>query len=324
MITLKKSPDKDFIIMNISDPQLGNEEWNDDAHNREILVNTFAKIMDKVHPDLITVSGDLAWSHSYVAYNKLADMIDSYGIPWAPVWGNHDNEAGPENVEILVDIMKARKNCIYESGDPTLGNGNYVIAIEENGKIVEGVIMMDSHDRVEYINPQGEVDCAWAKVIPEQIDWYKDQVKALKDMGCNDTTVIMHIPIYAYREAAAAAFPKNTEAKSITIEDSYKESSWNEGYKNSFGVRWEGICSYPADDGMMDAILEAGTTKHVVAGHDHTNNFVIEYKGTKLIYSMKIGAGCYWTPKLNGGTVLTVTSNGVESVHHEYVNDYIK
>ncbi|MBE5818054.1 MAG: hypothetical protein E7312_03260 [Clostridiales bacterium] len=325
MIKLKKQPNKNFKILNISDPQLDDSEWNDGEKSKEIITNTFAQLIERVKPDLITVSGDLSWSGCHAAYGKLADMLDSYGIPWAPVWGNHDNQGGADNVKALVDIVCARKHCIYESGDEALGNGNYVILIEENEKPVEGVIMMDSHDRMPYTDENGNVHSAWAKLYPEQVEWYKAQVKALQEIGCEDTTLVMHIPIYAYREAVEAALPKNIDPRKVSIEDSYKADTWNEGYKNSFGVMWEGdrVCSYPADDGMMDAILELGSTKHVIAGHDHVNNFVIEYKGVKLIYSLKLGLGCYWNPKLNGGTVLTVTGDGVTDVKHEYVNDYI-
>ena len=36
MITLKKNPEKDFIILNITDPQLGDPEWEDGHINRQI------------------------------------------------------------------------------------------------------------------------------------------------------------------------------------------------------------------------------------------------------------------------------------------------
>ena len=38
-----------------------------------------------------------------------------------------------------------------------------------------------------------------------------------------------------------------------------------------------------------------------------------------MIYALKIGAGCYWNPILNGGTVISVGERGVRDVKHEYV-----
>ena len=46
---------------------------------------------------------------------------------------------------------------------------------------------------------------------------------------------------------------------------------------------------------------------------------VIQYRGVKLIYGLKTGLGCYYNERLNGGTVLKVTKDGVTDVWHESV-----
>ena len=71
---------------------------------------------------------------------------------------------------------------------------------------------------------------------------------------------------------------------------------------------------------MFDVITELGSTKHILCGHDHINNFIIRYKGVKFIYGLKTGNGCYWNPSLNGGTVFRITENGVTDVRHQYVD----
>jgi len=320
MITLQKKPGKDFRILNLTDPQLGTSEWEEGHKNRKILVQTITELVKKVDPDLITVTGDLAWAGHNEAYDAIADLLDSFGRPWAPVWGNHDNQGGAESVDAVASRYLTHPLCVYEKGDPVMGNGNYVIAIEENGKIVEGVIMMDSHDRMPYTAPDGTESNEWAKLIPEQLVWYREQIEMLEKQGCHDTTMMMHIPIYAFREAWAAAVKPDLDPKSVTPETSADPANWNEEYAGSFGVKYEGICSYPADEGMFDVMLELGSTKHILCGHDHVNNYVINYKGVKFVYSLKTGAGCYWNPILNGGTVLSVTENGVSDLWHEYID----
>jgi len=320
MISLQKSPDRDFILLNLSDPQLSDTEWHPDHNNWKILTHTVRTVTERVHPDLITVSGDLAWAGQIHAYTCLADFLDSLQIPWAPVWGNHDNQDGPDMVNTIADICLAHQYCIFEKGDPSLGNGNYVISITENGRPVEGIIMMDTHDHASYTAPDGRETNEWAKLLPEQVEWYRDQVRTLKEMGCSDTALITHIPIYAYRKAFAAAFRADMDSKTVTPEESSTGICWNEGYKDAFGVLYEGICSYPADEGAFAAILEMGSTKHILAGHDHINNFVIPYKGVKFIYGLKAGPGCYWNPALNGGTCFRITADGIRQVWHEYVD----
>ena len=99
-----------------------------------------------------------------------------------------------------------------------------------------------------------------------------------------------------------------------------KGECWNEEYRNTIGVHLEEVGSYSAEDGVFDVISELNSTKHVIAGHEHVNNWMIRYKGVHLIYSHKTGAGCYWDAKLNGGTVIRITSDGVSDVYHEYVD----
>lgn len=320
MITLHKSPEKDFIILNFSDPQLGDDEWAPDHQNRKILTGTATEIINRVKPDLITISGDLAWSQNYEAYRQLGNFIESFGIPWTCCWGNHDNESGPEAVNKVADEYLTHPLFKYEKGDPMLGNGNFVIKIEENGKTAEGIIVMDTHDRMPFTDENGKTSEEWAKLLPEQLDWYEEQINALKAEGCNDTTIITHIPCYAFREAFDVAFRKDVDQFAVRPGNSTGSEFWNPGYESSFGVKREGDGSYPADDGVLARINKLGSTKHYLAGHDHISNFVIPYKGVKLIFSLKLGAGCYWETFLNGGTVLRITGNGVAEVRHEYVD----
>ncbi|MBR3998870.1 MAG: metallophosphoesterase, partial [Clostridia bacterium] len=266
MFTLKKSPDKDFLILNLTDPQLGDSEWAEGHKNRAILEKTVRELVDRVHPDLITVSGDLAWAGHDIAYDCLADLLDAFGIPWAPVWGNHDNQNGPESVDRVAARYMARKNCIYEKGDPAIGNGNYVIRIEEEGKVVSAVIMIDSHDRAKYTDPDGNEHSFWAKLTEPQMEWYREQIAGLKKIGCPDSTVIMHIPFYAYHDAYKAAYRANDEEsrKAMKLEDAVPGGEcWNEGYGDSLGVMYEGIGSFGVDDGVFEVMRSLGSTKTV-------------------------------------------------------------
>ena len=40
MITLSKESNKDFIVLNLTDTQLGTTEWEEEHKNREILIDT--------------------------------------------------------------------------------------------------------------------------------------------------------------------------------------------------------------------------------------------------------------------------------------------
>lgn len=314
MIRINKLKE-DFVVLNITDLQVSDNDWENSTENLKIFINTLNKLISKTNPDLITVSGDLSYAGQYKSYECIAQLLDSYKIPWAPVWGNHDNQGGVDVVNKQVEILKESPYLVYEEGNPDIGNGNYTIAICENDVIVYGIIMMDSHDRMEYVDESGDKSLKWAHLYPNQLNWYKEQIKLI---GGAKSMLITHIPIYAYNRAIEAAWNKEYDRKSISPTDSANEKYWNDGYKTSFGVCHEAICSYPSDEGMFDVIKELGSTDTVLVGHDHVNNFVISFNDINLAYGLKTGAGCYWDPKLSGGTVVRISKRSTE-IEHIYV-----
>lgn len=317
MIVLQKNPNKDFIVLNLTDPQLSDAEWEENAPQRKILEYTIEQLIARVQPDLITISGDLAWAGCDHAYRMLATFLEKFSIPWAPVWGNHDNQAGAEYIDKIATEYLTFPHCIYEKGDPRLGNGNYVICVEENGNPVEAIFMIDSHDRDDF---DGEEKKVYSKLTIEQMDWYKEQTCLLKEKGYTESMMVLHIPIYAYNTASKAAYKENIELAKITVAQADGTECWKEGYEESFGVQHEGICSYPNDDGVFAMIKEEDFTQYIIAGHDHVNNWVIRYDGVTMVYGLKAGAGCYWDSSLNGGTVFKINSKGVYEVSHVYVD----
>ena len=319
-IVLEKSPDEDFVVLNLTDTQLDNKEWDEGKITREILEYTIDELIKKTQPDLITISGDIAWAGHTKAYRMVAECVNSYGIPWAPVWGNHDNEDGIEYVDTIEELYMQYDNCIYKEGEKELGSGNYVISIEENGTPITAIFMMDTHDHDIYIDENGNEYEGYSKLNDEQKNWYELRAKSMKSLGYKDSAIIMHIPIFAYRTAFVEAFKQDIDPNTVTWQDSSNDEYWNEGYEDSYGVRYEYGGFPPVEDGVMDILEDIGHTKYMVVGHDHINNFVINYRGVNLVYGLKTGMGCYWDQRLNGGTVLRITSNGIEELYHEYIN----
>lgn len=319
MFILNKQPEKPFTVLNLTDIQLGMAEWQPGDPVGTAAVKTIRTLVQNTAPDLITLTGDQSWAGSDSSYQKLFELLDGFGVFWAPVWGNHDNQDGAEFVNKLAESLKGYKHCLYEAGDPALGNGNYVIRIDENARPAAALILMDSHDRAPYTAPDGTASTAWAKLWPPQLSWLSRQAALLARAGCSDVSLLTHIPPYVYREAAEAAFPKDLDRKSVDPMQSHLPEYWNPGYEGSEGVAYEGICSYPEEDGVWSVLTGCGNIRRVIVGHDHVNDFMIRYKGIQLIYALKTGAGCYYHPSLNGGTVLTVDT--AVTVHHVYTAD---
>ena len=179
---------------------------------------------------------------------------------------------------------------------------------------------MDTHDRHPYISDGGEEKLAWAKLYPEQFTWYEEQINMLNTLGFKETVIISHIPIFAYKTAADLAFKSDVKRKKITFMQSLGNDIWNDAYSDSFGVQYENISCYPLDDGFFDLIKKLSSTKNIICGHDHINCTSICLEGVRLTFALKTGPGCYWKPELNGGTVITITDDGVSIPQHEFVD----
>lgn len=320
MIKLTSNKERDFRLLNLTDPQLKIEEWDENNSTGNIFKKTVATLIERLSPDLITISGDLSYADDFASYKNFADYFDSFKIPWTCCFGNHDNQDGQEPMQRVIDEYMKHEYFVFEKCDSALGMTNFAILVEKEGKNAEGIILMDTHDRVYYEKNDCGINQAWGKLTPEQLSWYKDRIQELKLLGCEDSTLITHIPINAYLSAAKAAFKNPVPDKSIKLEDTYSSDIWNEGYEDSYGVLHEPISAYPEDEGAFDLICELGSTKNIICGHNHVNNWVVIYNGVRFIFGTKTGSGSYWEPEINGGTIIDINKNGVTNVKHEYVD----
>ncbi len=301
-IELKKNPDKDFVVLNFADIQLsGLDVYNEKA---DIAAKTIDKAIKATNPDLITLTGDNG--SGKMAYIEMIKVIDSYGIPWAPVMGNHDGENGKRVDEAWCGWqLENAENCLFKFGPEGMGVGNYVINITENGRIIHTLYMMDTHSSTD--KECGGYDHLW----DNQLKWYEWAVKGTNAIaGTNvESSIFFHIPCIQYRDAWKAVY--DDEAKQ------FKQEYYSNG---NFGKNDEGICSPEYDSGFFALVKSLGSTKNMVAGHDHSNDSSILYDGIRLSYGLKCGKGSYTFDGKNGGSTLTIGSDGHADFAHYYVD----
>ena len=311
---LIKKTERDFVVLNLSDPQLSGQDWRDNGWKAKLLRGTGDRLMAQCQPDLITVTGDITRGSDDEGYRFFGDWLEAYGIPWTFVFGNHDNQDGQETVSRQADRLMAYSHCLFEKGDPALGCGNYSLTVAENGKPIYGLVFMDTHDMVPYRLPDGTFKRKWAYLTAEQLEWYRAEIDRL---GHIPTALLMHIPFRTYETAFQAAW--NPVVAPEKADPGDRSGCWKPGFEDCFGVAYEEVSAYPQDLGEADAIADVGSADLVLVGHNHTNNFVVPYRGMRLAFAMKAGAGSYWDPRLNGGTVLRV-SRQRRALEHLYVD----
>ena len=278
-VVLQKEPGKDFVVMNLTDLHLNDFDYFG-ANNGRIFSHIRAMV-EANQPDLITISGDLFCTDSVAwSVHQFTNFMDSLGVYWAPVFGNHDDD-GHCDQNYLADVMCQSQYCLLQKGDPAMGVGNYIINICEGDTIVHSMIMMDSHDDGLHENQYG---------------WYRWAAE-----GANaPSSVILHIPILEYQLAYEAAWDGD---------------GWKDGF-DAFGSNREGVYYENGSEGFFQIVKDVGLTQHIICGHDHINNFSILYEGVRLTYSMRLGFYYTHHPDHLGATMLTIDEDGNAALSH--------
>ncbi len=114
----------------------------------------------------------------------------------------------------------------------------------------------------------------------------------------------------------------------------YMDNGFNdtENVKYVYGKAGESgkiVYSGMGEDNLFEAMQELGSTKAVFCGHDHYNNFSIEYKGIRFTYGMSIDylaySGISKVGTQRGCTVITFSPDGSFDCHAEnyYQDKYL-
>lgn len=313
--SIEKTKGEDFVILNLSDIQT---DHTFDCRKNGAIHKTIKRLISEKNPKLITISGDVLWGiHTRQCQRKLINMMESFGIPWAPVFGNHDS-GGNADLLWLGERFEEAKHCLFKRGFNNIGGvGNYVINITRDGKTVHSLIMMDSgadvtcnkayDEQFVFSDPvNGEIigKKKYGVMNIGQLEWYKWVINGLKNENNGntvETSVILHIPLMEYDMAYSY----------------WADSGFNP--EIGTGSKNEKVASPTVNIGFFNTILELNSTKNIIAGHDHINDFSILYKDVRLTYSVKTGFRCYHDKNLNGGTLLTIDDTGKGAIAQCYV-----
>lgn len=294
--TLQKKEGEDFRILTLADIHFS------DYGYRALfsIFNTLRirRVVADAKPDLIVILGDTVCddeTSDYYSIQRITDLMESFGVPWAPVFGNHDDESNCD-LNFLAETMMKSPHCLMKKGDPEMGVGNYIVNIAEGDRVVESLFLMDSHHDI-----CNEKQTKW-------FEWASEGINRLTD-GKAEISLYMHVPLPEYQFAYDAAW--NAEKK-----------NWNDGYK-AYGRQHETICCAHDADGkafrsdLFKAMQDCGTAKYVFCGHDHMNDFSIEFEGIRLTYMMKLGKSSGYQPGFDGGSTITVGSDGITGITHK-------
>ncbi len=307
--------DREFKILQLSDIHIGGGFMS--IRKDGLALNAVAAMVTAEKPDLVIITGDLTYPVPVQAgtFNNqenaklLADLMEQLGVYWAPVFGNHDSESysyfSREDIGALYESSKY-PHCLFQSGPTEVdGVGNYVVNVKKSsGELTQSLILLDSHDYIKGNLPgiSWKYDC----IHENQIDWYEQEISALtaENNGVQPKSLVFfHIPLQEM-QTAYYAYRDNGFADTENVQYIYGKA----GEKD--------IIVYPGEYnyGFFDRVLALGSTQGIFFGHDHLNNFSLEYKGVRLTYGYTVDylayTGIMKYGAQRGCTVITVTPDG--------------
>lgn len=304
MVTLQKGDAGAFRVLMFTDQHLDG--------NNKTSYKTVDRMVDAIQneqPDLVLVGGDNVTSGlNKKRANQFAQIFEQLGVYWGGVLGNHegDNPYSVSRTE-MVDIFASYDHCVMRKGPEGIdGDCNYVIRLlGSDGKQMQTIFCLDTFDEIgdEILNSKTIFSnkSPYDGAHETQIAWYRQTAAELKELdGDYRSILLQHIPLPAFDEAI------ETEAL-------------------LYGDKRENICSTCYENGLFNAIKETGVTQAVFCGHDHLNNFGVEYEGILLSYIEPSGYGAYGMGKrgapesewLQGYTVLDLLPDGTFSQRQE-------
>ncbi len=289
-----------FRIMQVSDPQ-------DLQYIRPTMVRMLNMAYDSLKPDLIVLTGDnILGNHlcdarigsrlvvkdkageaeaMRVAIDKLIAPIEERKIPFAMIYGNHDDRNRLTKEE-QADYYRAYSCNIGLDGTDSGDCDTYNIPIysEDGEKVKFNIWMLDSawHDKEE--------DKCYEYVKPQAIEWYRKksaELKAENDGIPVPSLMFQHIPMLEILELVEEC-SKDDFGAVPGSDGKYFKLKADVG-----GVMGEYPCTVSDKNGQLDAIKECGDVKAVVFGHDHTNCFEGVVDGVNFVQTSCASFRCY-------------------------------
>ena len=324
--------DEDFKVIQLTDVHIGGGFMS--LKKDAMALNAVAAMIKAEQPDLVIATGDVSYPVPFQAgtFNNLssakvfAALMEQLGVYWTLGFGNHDTEAySYYSREEISEFYSSEdfKYCLYTPGPEDIdGYGNQIINVKNSeGIITQSFYVFDSHSYTDgdFLGIFWKYD----NIHENQVQWYKDNVIAydeqnnalLKEMGKKENSDIksaafFHIPL--------------TEQRDAWYE--YREAGFQdtENVKFHYGIAGEGgnvvFCGMH-EDSLFETMLELGSTKAIFCGHDHYNNFSIEYKGIRFTYGMSVDylayPGIYKIGSQRGCTVITSSPDGTLDIKAE-------
>lgn len=305
-----------FTVLQVSDAQ-------DLQHVRHAMLDMLDIAYDRLCPDLVVLTGDNIlgnhlrdcwYIHKYLvntkekeykametAIRKLVEPIEKRNIPFAMIYGNHD-DVNEITKEEQADIYRRYCHCVgleTDDGRPECATYNIPIYSGDGNTVKYNLWMMDSSwfDKTE--------KKCHGYVKKESVEWYKKKSAQLKKENGGapvPSLLFQHIPM---RETLGLIEETDREHSAVEWKGKYYKLK-----DDCDGVLGElpGVTE-EFDNGQLEAMKECADIKAAVFGHDHVNLFTGKIDGIDIVQTSGASMRCYGN-KTRGVRLFTLYENG--------------
>ena len=315
-LPLRFTADRKFRILMVSDIHGGV------GYDEMRTVRAMQALVDYTKPHLVLLGGDIAGPGTIHISNKeeLKAMLDGLvapmeqaGIPWAHVYGNHDDNFGLPDGEAQI-VYESYPHCVSKTGPVGVsGVSNYVLPVwDETGKnVLFNVFALDSQHKMDEFRAEF---CLGEDVAPmdlvtmenedespirfDQVNWYYQTSKAMEAFAGRKIPALMytHFPLPEHRIVA------------LRPEECRLEGHVGKQIDNSF-----------LNSGLFSACLQRGDVKAIFCGHDHRCDFSGVYCGIRLGFDGFMSYCACHDEQIRGGRLFEISADTPEQIETKMI-----
>ncbi|KAJ0978010.1 hypothetical protein J5N97_004327 [Dioscorea zingiberensis] len=307
---LRFSADSTFKITLFADLHYGEAAWLDwgpeqDANSSRVI----SAVLDNETPDFVIYLGDVITANNLpipnasMYWDQAISPTRSREIPWATLFGNHDDAPfewppewfsacgipqvscppanfsisgeecsfkGTPRVELMKMEMKKNRLSYSMSGPKELwpSVSNYILRVSSSKDLTSPVVFL------YFLDSGGG---SFPEVISKaQVDWFHHQSKAINPDESVPEVIFWHIPSKAYVKIAPTSLSGIRMPCIGSIND-------------------EPVAPQEAEWGIMDILLKRSSVKAVFVGHNHGLDWCCPYNNLWLCFARHSGYGGYGT-----------------------------
>lgn len=288
-------------------------------------------MLDYYKPHLVVLGGDNTVGDAETKELAIKELVQPYvdhKVPFTLVFGNHDEECGNIDKDVLLTYYQkyGGKYCLAYDAKPGISGTathNLPVLASDSNDIRFNVWMFDTGD---YVADENGKRLGYDSVREDQINWYKETAKALaKQAGSTVPAIAFQHMIVG--EIYEAMFPE------IPFELGDLTETYNNGKHYPIvcpdtsvfkGHLFEPPSPGPFNYGQVDAMLETGDVKGIFVGHDHINSYEVNYKGIQLVNTPGVTKHSYGNEMTRGSRLITINEENPAQVKSKVItyNDF--